>query len=74
MTVTLEVLGAMGHRKYEKLTPEETQELISKIERGELEYPAGPYFVVDKETKRIIGKVAIPDNRQLVMLPIVRGG
>lgn len=75
MTVTLELLCAGGHRKYAPVTPEEAEELIAKIEKGEMEgAPAGPYFVINKTTKRIVGKLDIKDNQELVMMPVVRGG
>lgn len=75
MVVNLKVLCGMGHRKYADMTPEETQELIAKIEKGEIEdLQAGPYYVLNKNTKRIVGKLDIKDNQELIMMPVVRGG
>ena len=64
-----------GHRKYAGMTAEETQELVQAIEEGKVEgVEGGPYFVINKNTKRIVGKVDIKDNQKLVMMPVVRGG
>ena len=74
--INLEVPTAKeGHRKYAPTTVEETQTLIEAIENGEVEgVEGGPYFVVNKNTKRLVGKLDIKDNQELVMMPQIRGG
>lgn len=75
MAVTLEVLDYNGHRKYAPMTVEETQELVTAIEEGKVKgLSQGPYFLINKNTKRVIGKVDIKDNQELVMIPPMRGG
>ena len=75
MGINLKVLCGMGHKKYADMTTEEAEKLISAIERGEIEdLSAGPYYVINKNTKRLVGKVDIKDNQELIMLPVVRGG
>jgi len=57
------------------MTPEEAQKTIAAIEKGEIEgVPGGPYYVMNKNTKRLVGKLDIKDNQELVMMPVVRGG
>jgi len=75
MAITLKVICALGHRKYADLTPEEAEKMIAAIEKGEVKgAPAGPYFVINKNTKRMVGKLDIKDNQELVMMPQIRGG
>jgi len=65
----------MGHKKYADMTPEETAKLIEAIERGEIEgLQAGPYYVMNTNTKRLVGKLDVKDNQELIMMPVVRGG
>ena len=64
-----------GHRKYAQMTVEETQNLVEAVEEGKIEgVQGGPYFVINKNTKRIVGKLDIKGNQELVMMPVVRGG
>jgi len=74
--IKLEVPTAKdGHRKYAPTTAEEAQALVQAIENGEVEgVEGGPYFVVNKNTKRMVGKLDIKDNQELVMMPQIRGG
>ena len=75
MVIILEVLGSCGHKKYAPMTPEETERMIANIEAGKIEEcRAGPYYVMNKNTKRLVGKVALADNQELVMVPVIRGG
>ena len=75
MGINLKVLCGMGHRKYADMTPEETEKLIAAIERGEIKgLQAGPYYVMNKNTKRIVGKLDIKESQKLIMMPVVRGG
>ena len=74
--IKLEVPTAKeGHRKYAQMTVQETQELIEAVQEGKIEgVEGGPYFVMNKNTKRIVGKLDIKDNQELIMMPVVRGG
>lgn len=73
--ISLEVPSDEGHRKYAPMTAEETEDLIEAIEEGSIEgIKGGPYFVINKNTRRPVGKLDIKDNQQLVMLPVVSGG
>jgi len=75
MAIKIEVLCALGHRKYEKLTPDQAEQIIADIEAGKIEgAPKGSYFVINKNTKRLVGKIHFADNQELLMMPIVRGG
>jgi len=74
--ITIEVPTAReGHRKYAPVTPAEATALVTAIEEGEIEgVEGGPYFVMNKSTKRIVGKLDIKDSQELVMMPIAMGG
>ena len=73
--ISLEVAAEEGHRKYAPMNVEETQELIEAIEEGSIQgINGGPYFVINKNTRRPVGKLDIKNNQELVMLPIVSGG
>jgi len=75
MGITIKLLCASGHRKYADLIPEEAAKMIEAIEQGKVKgAPAGPYFVINKNTRRIVGKLDIKDNQELVMMPQIRGG
>lgn len=75
LTIKLELLCGCGHRKYEQLTPEQAGQVIADIEAGRVEdAPRGQYFVINKNTKRLVGKVGLADNQELVMMPVIRGG
>lgn len=75
MGVKIELLCAGGHRKYVDMTPEEAQKIIEAIEDGKIRGAVkGTYFVINKNTKRLVGKLDIKDNQELVMMPVVRGG
>ncbi len=75
MTIKLEVICSLGHRKYADMTPEETEKVISDIESGKIQGIAtGPYYVMNKNTKRLVGKIGLADNQELVMMPIIKGG
>ena len=75
MAIKLEVLCGCGHRKYEELTPEQAEQIIVDIEAGKIEdAPKGSYFVVNKNTKRLVGKIHLADNQELLMMPVIRGG
>jgi len=74
--INLEIPTAKeGHRKYARMEVQETQQLVQAIEDGEVEgVEGGPYFIINKNTKRLVGKLDIKDNQELVMMPVVRGG
>ena len=73
--ISLEVATVEGHRKYADMTLEETAHLIGAIEDGTIEgVEGGPYFVINKNTRRPVGKLDIKGDQELVMLPIVSGG
>jgi len=75
LTIKLELLCGCGHRKYEQLTPQQAEQIIADIEAGRVEdAPRGAYFVINKNTKRLVGKVGLADNQELIMMPMVRGG
>jgi hypothetical protein len=75
MAIKLEVLCSSGHRKYEKLTPEQAEQIVADIEAGKIEgAPKGSYFVINKNTKRLVGKIHFADNQELLMMPVIRGG
>ena len=75
MAIKLELLCGCGHRKYEELTPEQAEQIIADIEAGRVEdAPRGAYFVINKNTKRLVGKIGLSDNQELVMMPMIRGG
>ena len=75
MAIKLEVLCSLGHRKYESLTPEQAEKIVADIEAGKIEEaPKGAYFVINKNTKRLVGKIHFADNQELLMMPVIRGG
>jgi len=75
LAIKLEVLGSIGHRKYAPMTPEETEQTIKAIEAGRVQgLGAGSYYLINKNTQRIVGKVGIQDNQELIMIPVARGG
>lgn len=75
MAIKLEVICSEGHRKYAPMTPEETEQTIAAIESGQVQgLRGGAYFVVNKNTKRIVGKIGLADNQELLMIPVIRGG
>lgn len=73
--IKLEVLGSMGHRRFEAMTPEETEKVVKQIEDGKIRgMRKGAYFLMNKNTKRLVGKIRIRDNQELVMIPAATGG
>ena len=75
LAITVEVLCHEGHRKYAEMTVEETENLIHSIEDGKVEgLRGGPYYVINKNTQRIVGKIGLADNQELIMMPVIRGG
>jgi len=75
LAIKLEVLCSLGHRKYESLTPEQAEKIVADIEAGKIEEaPKGAYFVINKNTKRLVGKIHFADNQELLMMPVIRGG
>lgn len=73
--IKLEVLGSMGHRRFEAMTPEETETVVKAIEEGKMAgLKKGAYFLINKNTKRLVGKIRIRDNQELAMIPSAVGG
>jgi len=76
VTIQIDVPSArQGHRKYAPTTLEEAQKLVEAIEEGTIEgVEGGPYFVINKNTNRLVGKLDIKDNQELIMMPQIGGG
>ena len=73
--IKLQVLCRNGDQEFNKDTPEEIAELISKIESGEVDtLEKGRYFLYDKNTRTLIAKREIQEGQMLVMVPVVAAG
>lgn len=55
-----------GGDEEKQLTIDEAQSMVQAEE--------GRYFVVDKETRKVIKPVEIVDGQELLMIPVLRGG
>jgi len=68
--VKVEVLTRKGHESYEQLDPEQAKKLIETfMQRG------GKYWLVDKETKKLLQQpLNLNQNCQIVLIPVVAGG
>ena len=68
--VTVNVLGRKGHEEFKDLSSEEAEILINEIEDAEGER----YFIVDKNTQKIVKELKLQEDQELVLIPIVQGG
>lgn len=66
----VEILNLKGHEGYDFGSAEEAREFIEKfLAEG------GKFWMLDKETKKLLGNVlAIGDNTKVVLIPVVQGG
>ena len=75
MVIEMRLICGAGHRKYASMTPEEAQEIITKIEAGNVkDAPKGNYFIINESTRRIVGKLDIKNGQKLLLVPAIQGG
>lgn len=73
--IKLQVLCHSGDQEFNKETPEEIEELISKIEMGEVDtLEKGKYYIYDKNTNQIVDRQEIKAGQMLVLVPVIAGG
>jgi len=68
--VTVNILGKKGHEQFVDLTPEEAEELIEET----IDAEGQRYFVVDKDTQKIVKELKLQEDQELVLIPIAQGG
>jgi hypothetical protein len=75
MAIEIKLVCGAGHRKYAAMTPEEAQNIVSKVESGQVkDAPRGAYFIINENTKRLIGKLDIKYGQKLLLVPAIQGG
>ena len=72
--IKLKVACYAGDKEFE-LPPEDLDEMVRKIESGEVEeIPKGRYYIYDSKNKKVIAVSGVVDGQQLVMAPVIAGG
>ena len=66
----VEILNAKGHEGYDFGSAQEARDFIQRfLAEG------GKFWMLDKETKKLLGNVlAIDEHTKVVLVPVVQGG
>ena len=73
--IKLQVLCSRGDEEFTRETPEEMEELLEKIDMGEVDtVEKGKYYILDKSTNQIVSRHDIQDGQMLVLVPVIAGG